>query len=350
MEAPRVNTVARQVPLLSSPGAIDNIITHAPELGIPDAGAGVEPYGTLVRVAGQLEGLPYRFGAHPSAYTFSFYGPGALAWLPAQWVGDGHFGRRRAFGSARHLAVVAEERVQVATLAHQMAVPANEQVAPTQMDDTDSDTPGVTDPVANGGPVIVLQFTKDDLEALGLVRLDISPSSAMSTSTGTDAAETDPDLATVAAAWRLLEAGDTLCISQVESVGFRMLLKRAHELVDVQSNRQRALTSIEDLAQLLALWKPGAYTKDREEGYFDARIAARTRPTYPHPSMAGVLDQTSGQVLYSDQLVQLVKILGFDHAWAERFRRALGGGRLAGPDVMERAIREAGARHRWTTE
>src|SRR5262249_26912500 len=40
IEAPRVNTVARQVPLLSSPSAIDNIMTRAPELGIPDAGAG----------------------------------------------------------------------------------------------------------------------------------------------------------------------------------------------------------------------------------------------------------------------------------------------------------------------
>ena len=85
MEPPRVNSVARQVPLLSSPGAIDNVMMHAPELGISDAGAGVEPYNTLVRVAGQLEGLPHRYGAHPSAYAFSFYGPGALAWLPAQW-------------------------------------------------------------------------------------------------------------------------------------------------------------------------------------------------------------------------------------------------------------------------
>ncbi len=46
MQAPRVNSVARQVPLLSSPGAIDNVMTRAPELGIPDAGAGVEPYNT----------------------------------------------------------------------------------------------------------------------------------------------------------------------------------------------------------------------------------------------------------------------------------------------------------------
>jgi DNA polymerase-3 subunit alpha len=95
MEAPRVNTVARQVPVLSSPGAIDNVMLRAPELGIPEVGAGVEPYNTLVQVAGRLEGLPHRYGAHPSAYTFSFYGPGALDWLPAQWVSAGAPGKRR---------------------------------------------------------------------------------------------------------------------------------------------------------------------------------------------------------------------------------------------------------------
>ena len=66
--------------------------------------------------------------------------------------------------------------------------------------------------------------------------------------------------------------------------------------------------------------------------------------------MTSVLEATAGQLLFDDQLVVMVKLLGFDHAWAERFRRALAGGRLAGRDMMERAIREAGARHRWTTE
>src|SRR5207247_10204923 len=48
MEPPRVNSVARQVPLLSSRGAIDNVMMHAPELGIADDGAGVEQYYKLV--------------------------------------------------------------------------------------------------------------------------------------------------------------------------------------------------------------------------------------------------------------------------------------------------------------
>jgi hypothetical protein len=61
-----------------------------------------------------------------------------------------------------------------------------------------------------------------------------------------------------------LEAGDTLSISQVESVGMRMLLRRARELAELQSQGGRAFETIEDLAQLLSLWKPGAYNKERE--------------------------------------------------------------------------------------
>ena len=134
---------------------------------------------------------------------------------------------------------------------------------------------------------------------LRLVRLDISPSAAMATV----GIETDPDEATQAAAWRLLEAGDTLGISQVESTGFRMQLKRAKDLAELQSQNGQALRSVEDLAQLLALWKPGVYSKEAEEAYFDARFGARERPTYPHPAMAKVLDSTHGVVLYSDQLL-----------------------------------------------
>jgi len=68
------------------------------------------------------------------------------------------------------------------------------------------------------------------------------------------------------------------------------------------------------------------------------------------PSLYRSWTKRLAKVLFADQLVELVKLLGFDHAWAERFRRAIGRGRAGGRDVMERAIREAGARQHWTTE
>jgi len=81
----------------------------------------------------------------------------------------------------------------------------------------------------SGGPIIALQGDKHDLESLGLERLDISPSPPWQPPARCQWARRE-DPATTAAAWRLLEAGDTLSISQVKGVGVRMLLKRAHEL------------------------------------------------------------------------------------------------------------------------
>jgi hypothetical protein len=85
-----------------------------------------EPYNTVLHLAGKLEGLPHRPGPHPSAYTFDPYGPGVLQWLPAQWVGSDRWSRQR-FGTARHLAIVAEEQGTPSDLAHLAAKPANEQ-------------------------------------------------------------------------------------------------------------------------------------------------------------------------------------------------------------------------------
>jgi hypothetical protein len=122
LEAPRTNALARQVPLLSSPGAIEQIMTHGPEFGVSDA-PHAEPAKTILSVAAKLEGLPHRQGAHPSAYTFSFFARSVLDWLPAQWVGVDRPRRGRTFGAARHLAVVAQERASSPALAHLGSVP-----------------------------------------------------------------------------------------------------------------------------------------------------------------------------------------------------------------------------------
>jgi hypothetical protein len=68
-----------------------------------------------------------------------------------------------------------------------------------------------------------------------------------------------PELSTevLQGAWRLLEAGDTRCLSQVESPGFQTLLRRAREASRDAGGGVPALASLEDLAQLLALWRPG---------------------------------------------------------------------------------------------
>jgi len=65
----------------------------------------------------------------------------------------------------------------------------------------------------------------------------------------------------------MIEAADTRCLSQVESPGFQALLRRVRE-----ASREAqvplpgpAINSLEDLAQLLALWRPGAFSKTEEQ-------------------------------------------------------------------------------------
>jgi hypothetical protein len=101
------------------------------------------------------------------------------------------------------------------------------------------------------------------------------------------------------------KAGDTLCIGQVESLGIRLLLRRARELRNQHEAGHNVLERLEDLAQLLALWRPGAWGKQREQTYLDARFAG-VRPSYIHPSMAQMLASTHGQLLYVDQLLYRV--------------------------------------------
>ena len=73
-------------------------------------------------------------------------------------------------------------------------------------------------------------------------------------------------------AWQLLAAGDTRCISQVETPGMQAVLRRVREAA--KGSARPPLASLEDLAQLLALWRPGAYGKDREQAYLTARFGS----------------------------------------------------------------------------
>src|SRR6266851_3802907 len=126
--------------------------------------ASAEPGRTILRVAGQLEGLPHRFGAHPSAYTVSFYGPGALSGLPAHWVSADRPGCGR-FGATRHVAVTGQPHQGGSQLAHPGAVPPNERsIGPLALDETNGEDGLLGDLAGAGsGPVLVAAWDKVSL-------------------------------------------------------------------------------------------------------------------------------------------------------------------------------------------
>ncbi|HYY89097.1 MAG TPA: hypothetical protein VFA49_09905, partial [Chloroflexota bacterium] len=322
LEAPRVNGLARLVPLLSSPGAIEDVLTRAPEIGIADLSPNAEPYNTVLTVAARLEGLPQRYGPHPSGLAVAPEGgPSMLRWLPGQWVSSPRSSNFRG----RHTPVTMQPQAQ------------------SEPSDGLAHLNGLG--LGLEQPALVCQWDRDDLAALGIPKLDISPSVALATVNAEAAQPASPEAAT--AAWRMIEAGDTLCINQAETVGLRMLFKRATDALQALGADGRAIGSVEELAQLLALWRPGAYSQERAESYFAVKFGAE-QPAYAHPSMAAVLDPTYGQVLYAEQIAELVELLGFDHAWAERFRRALATGRALERDAMERDLRKVASARQWT--
>jgi DNA polymerase III alpha subunit len=114
----------------------------------------------------------------------------------------------------------------------------------------------------------------------------------------------------------MIEAADTRCIGQVESPGFQALLRRVRDASRDGPAAGPAISSLEQLAQLLALWRPGAAGQGAEAAYLAARFGGQ-RPAYFHPALAGVLDPTHGALLYADQIAEMVCLLGFDFASAD---------------------------------
>jgi DNA polymerase III alpha subunit len=134
----------------------------------------------------------------------------------------------------------------------------------------------------------------------------------------------------------MIEAADTRCLTQVESPGFQALLRRVREASREAQTPVAgpSIDSLEDLAQLLALWRPGAFSKTEEQSYLAVRFGGQ-RPTYFHPAPGAVLDATHGALLYADQVAALLRGLGFTYEWADRFRRALATGQRARRIDME---------------
>src|SRR5262249_54974298 len=177
------------------------------------------------------------------------------------------------------------------SLAHPSSPAPNLVVAGETREDDDDETADYDDVLRTaagipGGPVLVAAFDKADFEALGVPRLDISTSAAMATASAAHLSREGFGEELKQGAWKLLAAGDTRCISQVETPGMQALLRRVRDAAE--GSPRPSLTSLEDLAQLLALWRPGAYGKDREQAYLTARFGSQ-RPALLHPSLAPTL-------------------------------------------------------------
>jgi DNA polymerase III subunit alpha len=112
--------------------------------------------------------------------------------------------------------------------------------------------------------------------------------------------------------FELLRKGDTVGVFQLEGSNMRALV------------RALAPTQLEDVAALVALYRPGPMAANMHYDYAD-RKNGRKDVTYLHPEMAEVLSDTYGLMIYQESMLRVAqRFAGYSLVEAETLRKAAG--------------------------
>src|SRR5687768_1527493 len=192
---------------------------------------------------------------------------------------------------------------------------------------------------AEGTSNVISQLDKDDVEAVGLVKFDFL---GLTTLTILDWAERyvrrlgeagfslEKIPLNDAEAYKLLSAGNTTAVFQLESRGMRDLIKRARP------------DRFEDVIALVALYRPGPM--DLIPEYIERKHGKRIE--YLDPRLVPILGPTYGIMVYQEQVMQIAQVIGgYTLGGADLLRRAMGKKK---PEEMaqQRDIFVAGAKER----
>ncbi|MEU3739316.1 DNA polymerase III subunit alpha [Streptomyces sp. NPDC032198] len=164
------------------------------------------------------------------------------------------------------------------------------------------------------------QFDKEDVEDLGLLKLDVlgvRMQSAMAhaveeveRATG-ERVDVDAVPPGDPATYQLIKSTETLGCFQIESPGQRDLVGRLQP------------ATFHDLVVDISLFRPGPVAADMVRPFIEARHG-RAPIRYPHPDLAGPLKETYGVVVFHEQIIEIVDIMtGCGRDEADRVRRGL---------------------------
>ncbi len=168
------------------------------------------------------------------------------------------------------------------------------------------------------------QFDKDDVEELGLLKLDvlgIRMQSAMAHAVAevarVDGVEIDlDDEAQVpfddAETYDLISSAQTLGVFQIESPGQRELVGKS------------GIDDFGDIITDISLFRPGPVKSDMITPYLEAKQGWKM-PHYLHPDLRPILAQTHGVVVFHEQVIEIIaQFAGVSFAQGDEKRRALG--------------------------
>jgi DNA polymerase-3 subunit alpha len=161
---------------------------------------------------------------------------------------------------------------------------------------------------------VVTQFGMNDVEALGLLKMDFLGLRNLDVIDKAVELVGDIDIRTIPLddkkTYAMLARGESTGVFQFESSGMREAL------------RQVKPTLFEDLIALVALYRPGpmAYIP-----VYAKRKSGAERVTYPDPRLEPITGSTYGICIYQEQYMEIAKgLAGFTPAEADDLRKAIG--------------------------
>jgi DNA polymerase III alpha subunit len=187
---------------------------------------------------------------------------------------------------------------------------------------------------------VVTQYDKEDVEQLGLVKIDLLSLRTLGVvSDALDRIQRDtgqrPDLDALPhddpQIFATIRSADTVGIFQIES--------RAQMQALPKSRPER----FEDLVVQVAIIRPGPIQGNAVHPYLRRR-AGQEPVTYLHDSLRPILQDTLGVILYQEQVMQIaIEVCGYTALEADIFRKAMGSHRSHREMEREHARFVAGA-------
>ncbi|HEX2645831.1 MAG TPA: OB-fold nucleic acid binding domain-containing protein, partial [Candidatus Dormibacteraeota bacterium] len=167
---------------------------------------------------------------------------------------------------------------------------------------------------------VVVQFNKDDVEDLGLIKMDMLGLRTLSVVAEAielikDSTGVRPDLDQLPlndpAVFEMCSAADTIGVFQIESRAQMQTLPRTRP------------NTFNDLVVEVAIIRPGPIQGNAVHPYI-RRKQGREEVTYAHPLLEPILKDTLGVILYQEQIIEIAMyVAGMTPGRADGFRRAM---------------------------
>jgi DNA polymerase III subunit alpha len=153
---------------------------------------------------------------------------------------------------------------------------------------------------------IVTQYDKDQLENVGLIKMDIlglknltTINYALNLIEKRHGRKIDLDRLPLddKKTYSLLKKADTLGVFQLESSGITDLVARSQ------------VNTFEEIVALIALYRPGPMDSGMLQDYLD-RKTGKQKVVYPHADCEPILKETYGVAVYQEQVMSISRVIG----------------------------------------